>query len=261
MKKGRSLTACAPFPGNNGLNPHMTICSESILVNQGVNRARAVTLFCRSWNCDICAPKRRASVIAQIIGGRPTKLMTLTTRRIDGQSPDREAKFLALSFRRFVRMLRETWGKQGIHYFVVFEAHKSGWPHMHVALRAPYMPWWYLSGLWEAVTGSPGVDIRAIPRRGRIASYVAKYLGKEVGKFGTCKRYWKSPAWSLEQLPEQDQDGNWSDIWEPREMTRRKLAEMWESMGWLVWEEDRMLYGGLDPPAGARVVPASEVWG
>lgn len=238
----------------------MTLCAESVLVNQGDASARAVTMYCRSWHCDICNPRRQKQLIAAIADGQPQRLLTLTTRWRKDQPPTREAKFMALAFRQLIRKIRKRWPGVDHQYFAVFEAHKTGWPHLHVALRGCFIPWRWLSETWEELTGSPGVDIRYVPNVKKCAGYVAKYMGKDTQRFGTCKRYWRSKNWEVDPPEEKGEDGRWSSIWEPRNVTIHWLAETWSTMGWLLWRNGDTLYGGADPPPGVKVLDPAEVW-
>jgi hypothetical protein len=238
----------------------MTLCSESILVNQGNQQARAVTLYCRSWNCDICAPNRRSQLIASIISGKPERFITLTIRPTPNKTAAQDAAFMALSLRQLLRLIRKKWPNVDHQYFVVFEAHVSGRPHMHLVMRGCYMPWNWLKARWRDLTGSTHVHIKGVDRNHRTAAYMGKYMGKDVGKFGTCKRYWHSKNWELDPPEERDEQGVWSDVWEPRNQTLHALAAMWHHMGWLIWREGETLYGGLDPPTGSVVISHEEVW-
>lgn len=237
----------------------MTLCTENVAVNRGVAGARAVTLFCNSWSCDICAPRRRKRLIASIISGKPERFITLTIRPTPGRTAVQDARFMALSHRQFFQAIRWTFPKTDWQYFSVFEAHKSGRPHLHAATRGCYVNILWLRAVWEHITGSNGVRIDFIKHGQKVAAYVAKYMGKDAHRFGFCKRYWHSKNWELEPPAERKQEPGWSDFWEQRSMTLRQLAQMWTGMGWLLWQVEGTLYGGPDPPAGAKLISPEDV--
>lgn len=82
---------------------------------------------------------------------------------------------------RHVQLLLKRWRKAGavIRYLCVTEAHKSGLPHWHMLLHEldPERPLRHkdLKGSWPL-----GWDSYKLVADQRAASYVAKYLGKEV---------------------------------------------------------------------------------
>src|SRR5690606_24598716 len=80
----------------------------------------------------------------------------------------------------------------GMSFIVVFEKHKSGWPHMHALIRAPFMPVKWLRAAWEEITGSWNVNICSLRSHDQAAAYAAKYIGKDLHAFAHCKRWWRS---------------------------------------------------------------------
>lgn len=203
---------------------------------------RAVTLRCHAWTCDLCRPYRKRRLIAEVQAGAPQRLLTLTLRHTDNDDPDQQARFLGLAWARLRRKVERERPGAITAYFAVREAHKSGYPHLHVALRGDYIPWADLSRWWEEITGSPGVDIRKIWRPHSCAKYVAKYLGKDPHRFGTCKRYWRSKNWLAPIATIAPGDDGWSRTWwlDPRDL--QTLAKDWDEPGALVMlDRDHLL--------------------
>lgn len=226
----------------------MTLCTEACLVNVGAEYKKAITLFCNSWSCEICAPRRQKRLVAEICDGLPERLLTLTCRPGTAATPALQARMMADAWRILISWIREIWHEVDHQYFVVFEAHKSGWPHMHIALRGHYMPHWWLSAAWEALTGSPGVDIRMIYNPKQCAHYVAKYMGKDSHRFGTCKRYWKSTRWCVIPYDEGEPDDRFSNRWV---VVPERWADLLEGWYWRykhVWLEGDAAVTGPDPP-------------
>lgn len=81
-------------------------------------------------------------------------------------------------------------------YFAVVERHKSGRPHLHILLRAHYIPQRWLSQEMARRMASPICDIRKVDSTAKAAAYVAKYIGKAPAKFGNSRAYWYTKNWS-----------------------------------------------------------------
>jgi hypothetical protein len=170
-------------------------CGSLALIQRSVVAVHVKPAPCRRWSCEMCAPKRRALVEMQIEAGQPDAHIVLTLRRVAGASPEaarqRLGKAIPEFFRRYERLT-------GVHVerFAVIEAHKSGWPHAHLACRN----WKFgnikaIWALWRQVTGdSDHVRVRRVPAK-RMKKYLAKYLGKDLRKFGDSKRYWRTPRY------------------------------------------------------------------
>jgi len=189
------------------------LCSEASLVNHGLQAIRAITLRCRCWSCDNCLPMRKARLVKDVVAGQPNKFMTLTTRAVEGGDPVAEAQRQTVWFAQYIRLIKKRYPGIDIAYFVVREATQQGWPHMHVALRAPFIARKWLSETWETLTGAWNVDIKAIYQSGDAARYLAKYIGKNPHRFGTTKRYWHSRNW-FDVRPEPEKPtGDWNSRW------------------------------------------------
>lgn len=191
----------------------MVYCSEASLVNYGDGKCRAITLFCRSWQCDICLPRRKSQLVKEACDGYPQRLLTLTTRRDPDGDAVAEAKRQGVAFGRLIQRMRRSYPKSKIEYFAVREATKAGWPHIHVLLRGPYVDWKVIRKWWLEFSGSPGIDIRKIWNPAKAAKYVAKYIGKSPHQFGTCKRYWKSKGWVSLGEGCRNEDRGWDRKW------------------------------------------------
>lgn len=157
--------------------------------------ARAVN--CRSWSCETCAPARARQLQAEARSGKPNRFITLTSRRKPGYSAIQAARALVSAWRIIVRLVRKQHPGKEVEYFPVFEATKSGWPHLHILYRGPWISQHWLSAQMRRLTNSPIVDIRHVDNAAQAVAYVAKYVGQEPHKFGTLKRYWKSGGWAL----------------------------------------------------------------
>lgn len=205
MKKGASNECGAPFPsGVLGWSSRrcVLLCNERPLVKEIPNGVAIRILKCRSWNCDYCRKSRKRHVIKDAVAGDPNTLITITCRNDGSWGEEFAAKELVIAWRKFVRFAKKKYNYESIPYFAVFEATKAGFPHLHILCRVPWIPFDDLSLFMDLEIGSPSVDIRRCRHRTKAAKYVAKYLGKAPGKFGTCKRYWQTRDYSDPPPPE-----------------------------------------------------------
>lgn len=209
------------------------LCSEASLVNHGDRAIRAITLRCRCWSCDTCLPIRAARLVKDIAAGEPDKLLTLTTRVVEGGDRDAEARRQGQAFAALMRLVKKRFPGVSVAYFVVREATKQGWPHMHVALRSPYIPQAWLKEKWLALSGSPGVDIRKVYACANAAKYLAKYIGKDPHKFGNSKRYWSSKNWFDVRPEARPASGDWDSKWF---IVREQVCQLAQAAWFKRWE-------------------------
>lgn len=150
---------------------------------------------CRCWFCPECGPRRKAQVRDQIRSGNPTSFMTLTWRASRPEPPPEARRIMARAWRALHERIKRAWPTCAFEYFIVVEATLRGFPHFHVAMRAPYIPQAWLSEAWAALIDAPVVDIRAVRTKDGLAVYLAKYLAKGPTKVGGGKRYWCSQGY------------------------------------------------------------------
>jgi hypothetical protein len=173
------------------------LCSEAIAVNQNADEGQACLLKCRRWSCDKCLPDLRREVIAKAIDGKPRAMLTLTCDPANYSEPAEAARDMKRALVLLRRHLNAAFGIEKLPFICVFERHKSGWPHMHLLIRGPFIPWKWLSLTWKRLIGAFHVDIRKIHGPTEAARYVAKYIGKEPFAFEGCKRWWRSHNYDL----------------------------------------------------------------
>lgn len=126
----------------------------------------------------------------KIEAGQPDAHIPFTLRRTKDACPIEARRRLGLAIPEFFRRVERRFGAT-VEYFCVAERHKSGWPHVHVAIRGwKFVHIKLLWQLWHEVTGdSDHLHVNRIPAK-RAKRYLAKYLGKDLHRFGTAKRYW-----------------------------------------------------------------------
>lgn len=174
------------------------ICPRGTFLAQVGPWAIAGHSWCKSWRCERCARKKAARLAARIANCEATKLLTLTMRPIPGASQVEHLDQLNSRFRDLMKRLRRAHPKSVIKYVKVVELHKSGIPHLHVAMQAPYIPQAVISRVWRSLIGAPIVDIRRIKKSAGAAKYLAKYLTKSDDQIAGRRRWSASPAF----LPE-----------------------------------------------------------
>jgi len=179
----------------------MIFCQERALVKELPGHWEAHALFCNSWLCEWCRPRRKAALIKYAQDGAPNTFITLTVNPERGVDPVHRFEMLADAWRAVVRLAKkkhgdgevrlcEEGGKPALPYLAVAEATKAGEPHLHILCRTEWIDQRWLSATMERLTGSPIVDIRRIRHTKAVAFYVSKYVGKAPHRFGTKKRYW-----------------------------------------------------------------------
>lgn len=173
------------------------VCGQNTVEAEASFGGAAISVKCGRWSCPTCQPERQAQLIAIGMSGHPNRFVTITNRRRPGLSPVQAAREMVEAWRTIIRRFRRINPGKEVEYFCVFEATRNGWPHLHILMRAPYMPQQWLSAQMKGLTGSPVCWIEYIEDSGRAAAYVAKYTGKEPHKFGTLKRYWRSAGYKV----------------------------------------------------------------
>lgn len=202
------------------------ICRQLSLVKHTPLWDCALPLYCKSWQCEICAPRRAYQLVKTGIAGRPERLLTLTASKATAQTPAARAVAISHAWRKIVREIRKLWPSQPLEYLAVFERTQHLEPHLHVLTRGPFIPQKWLSAQAAKRLRAPIVDVRAIRNPERAAKYIAKYIGKDPYKFDGCKRYWQTPNWTP---PNQTRaSGEFADVkWQRGDDTIWQLAHKW----------------------------------
>lgn len=177
-------------------------CSEWSLVKHEGYKRTITPLYCNSWKCEICQPRRRARLFRQAANGKPNTFITLTVNPAVGDGPNERAQALANAWRVVVRRAKARYGYDHIPYLCVFEATKYGEPHLHILARVKWIDQAWLSNQMDLLIDAPVVDIRRVTNQKAVGSYIAKYVGKDPHHFGGTKRYWCTQDWGPPAIPE-----------------------------------------------------------
>ena len=173
------------------------LCTQATLKKTSANGKliTAEPLYCRSWSCEICNPRRRQRLVREVNHGEPSTLITLTVNPHWYDSRGERARKLVAAWREARRQICRRYGYKSFPFMAVFEKTKRGEPHLHIAARIKWVDQKVLSDIMGRLIGAPVVDIRHVDNPGRAAKYLAKYLGKDPSVFEGCKRYWRSQDW------------------------------------------------------------------
>lgn len=217
---------------------NMSYCGQHTLVKTNIAtlERNAKRLWCNAWSCPDCAPRRRSRLIAEANGGQPRTFLTLTMPADETADPVDQAKKLNRAWRSLRQAICRKYKIKRLPHMTVMEATKKGTPHLHVLCRAPFIPQQWISDKMRKLAGAPIVDIRRIDKHRAIATYVAKYVGKDPHQFGTCKRYYKSRDYELrkDHLQKKKHRADWTFSVETRPLW--SVIAYWQSKGWWVNE-------------------------
>lgn len=198
-------------------------CREWTLVKTQLYQTEGQPLRCRSWQCEHCAPERASRLIAEVLGGRPNKFLTLTVNPDTFSGPAERAQKLVWAWRCLRLRAMRKFQMAKLPFYAVFEKTKAGEPHLHILLRTKYIPQGWISDTMRELIDAPIVDIQSIAGRRKTASYVAKYIGKDPHKFPGTKRYWKSQDYDLRPAYNRDENNPIAPVWSIVKMD----LEMW----------------------------------
>lgn len=210
--------------------PITPLCTDQTSVKRHNGTAAMNAVRCKRWQCPVCAEVNRKRVIALGVAGKPTAFLTLTVSSNNYPSPDDAAQDLKRGLVALRKRIARAHPGRKMSFLAVFEKHKSGWPHLHLLIRAPYLDVRWLKAAWEEITGSFIVDIRKVDTPGKRAFYVAKYLGKDLSAFARCKRWWRSHDFN-EPANDNDEDREQWRGWGRIEGDVRRMALLAKHLG------------------------------
>ncbi len=157
-------------------------CMRSSIVGQNPERTRAVIipLPCKSWDCPVCGPRKRAAWIRRLAAGKPTREMTLTCPVGKFPHPIAAAVAMKSAWTKVVVAIRKHY--KNFEYAMVWELTKKHVPHVHILFRGTYVSQKWLSGFWDKHGIGPIVYIQKITEHGLHAAHACKYLAKSNGQ-------------------------------------------------------------------------------
>lgn len=173
------------------------MCGDEACVNHAHNGRCVLPRYCGTWECRECRKVRLKRLLHEIAGGAPTIFLTLTWWVRPGWTFEAAARAQRAAWAKYVALFNRKHGPKALQYIVVCEATLKGWPHLHIAARAKWIPHKALSKFMKAEIDSPVVDVQSLKQVRSVAKYLAKYLSKGPHQFATLKRYWKTLGYLL----------------------------------------------------------------
>lgn len=234
----------------------VTVCGGWSAYRQTSYGLHAITLWCRSWRCADCFPKRLRQLKRTAAAGDPTTFLTLTVNPAFGEGPDDRARHLVHAFRTMLKRATRKFAKQPLAYLVVFERTKKGEPHLHVLMRAPFIPQRWISDTMAELIDAPVVDIRQVKNKAVAAAYIAKYVSKGPQQFGTLKRYWMTRTWRLSKIERRPRDESGASVWrviqEPLWLFAESIIKLGHQVLWQGEHEFIHIPQAAAPPEGTK---------
>lgn len=209
-------------------------CGDTTLTEHHAGRVEGRRLSCRSWHCDECRPVRLRQLRDIAASGQPNLFITLGSNPNAYDTPDEAAQALVHAWRMVLQRAKRERLLTSIQYLCVFEDFKSGWPHLHILARGPYIPQDWLSDRMAEYCSAPVVWISACRDRRVASRYVAKYISKGPGRFEGCKRYWRSQGYQT-QTTEWERE---TPVHDHRRLFHQRraesIADAYQRRGWSV---------------------------
>jgi len=174
------------------------MCGELGLSQDSGEAVNLLAPFCQRYGCDDCLPVLRKRLQRRIREGRPNKFLTLSLVRIDCGDPIEAARELMHAWDVLVKLMRRHNGGHDIEFIHVKEGTKNGWPHLHIALRMKSIDHTVLRAWWYRLTGANQIWIKAVTSQKGFAKYLAKYLTKDLVKFGSYRVWSCSRGWTVD---------------------------------------------------------------
>lgn len=205
-------------------------CGSTSIVGHGHGVHVAFPMRCRSWDCNRCGPPMRRRLTTLAAGASPTTFLTLTASVLAHRTPEAAFRHLRTAWPRFIHRLRRYRPDADIQYLWVWETTRAGFPHLHVLLRAPFIPQRWLAATWQALAGSPVVDIRAVHDEQHAATYVAKYLTKRLQAPRGYRRWGASAGFLPEPFRMANTDKDPHMTWEWSEQGIAAIQAAWRAI-------------------------------
>ena len=183
---------------------------------------------------------------------KATTLLTLTCNPARYASRDEAFLRTSLAVNQLFKRIRRRWPDARIEYFLVWERTKKGWPHIHLLLRAPFIPQGWLSHAWNELTGAPIVDIRALHSPVQIVSYISKYLAKDPQAPHGMKRYRASRRFFGDRVTNIPGRSNRVVSWRVVHNTAKEVATELVRAGWSARAQPDGAFVILSPTQAAQ---------
>lgn len=180
--------------------------------------------------------------------GEPQRFLTLTVRKHHFTSPEETAREMVKGWRMLRQFLERTLSIKKISFLAVFEAHESGWPHLHILLRGSFIHHHIIRKWWAERFDSFQIDIRYVKNKRQRANYVSKYVSQAPETFAGCRRFWCSQDWDPPKKVEPGSTGDEFTWYETVTVRPKAVAEMALNDGArITWRNDTLTITGWLP--------------
>ena len=215
---------------------------KGAIVENGVKKTRFVRLGCKSWNCEICGPRKaskyRYSINENAQNMKLDRFLTLTLdpRKSTPENSLPHIKQCWAKLRTYIkRKFRYT-----LSFICIVEFQKNEYAHLHVLLDR-FLPQKWISNTWDKLGGGKIVFIEKVEFR-KISYYITKYLTKDTAFNNSGIRYRKCTTSKDIKLNYKKKSGEWILMTVPIEYLRehyikKDSKEKRDKTGMLHWFE------------------------
>lgn len=186
-------------------------CGSGVIlcIDQDTDTLLAIPTYCHRWDCEPCARANVARIRAMAAAGKPTRILTLTTRPRPFLPVDVAVRWIRKCQRKLFAKIRKEFGNTP--YMSFLEFHKSGWPHLHILLRGAYIPQRMLSDWWLQISGSFKVHVQQVSNTWKGVQEATKYYLKSAATVNehcpaapvySKSRDWLPDDWNASDRPE-----------------------------------------------------------
>ena len=177
---------------------------------------RVLPAPCNSWNCDFCAPKKKAKLMNRLQHGQETGGLRWRSLTLTQQIADPMPIMLAWALMR--RALADE-GYRHIKFVLTKEFTRAGKRHLHILINA-YLPHSMLKRLWLQVTAGSSyiVDIRSCNDVRSLAGYMSKYIIKAIERedqFEKGEHRYSFSQWIGWHVTSAPSEPGWSFVYMP----------------------------------------------
>lgn len=160
----------------------VSLCGKRAAVGMNMSSWKVVVpVKCNSWCCDGCRKRLSKKWIRRVNPQKVERFITLTVDPSRFSSRPEAVKELYNGYKKLVQAIRRKFKEW--EYFSVIEFTKKDWPHIHILQRGSYVPQTWISKKWDAFGLGKIVDVRRVRGKGKVKSYLTKYLSKEGQSF------------------------------------------------------------------------------
>jgi len=165
-------------------------CTGSLVgYNADEHTVTVVPLTCGKWSCPDCAARKAALYAHRLFAAAPERHIVLTWNPRVSNDPQEALRRMKKALPKFVKYIRdEIKHKDGFiekaalkfEYCAIWERHRSGFPHLHLAQWGDYVPHRLIRATWKRLTGAYIIWIKAMDNDFSGGHHWTKYLLKSI---------------------------------------------------------------------------------